>query len=170
MVQIKGVATLSVSKLFDNGKHEINSNYNGKIILFNPATLTVDIDRTPVEFWVSTSGNDTTGDGSKNNPFNTINHAITAALDKSINITIHIMDGTYLNSNVYLNNIYFENNKGNLGGAVLNSGNMKINNCSFVRNGFSSYGGGLTNNGTLIVDNSYFFANYAYRGANIFCN
>jgi predicted outer membrane repeat protein len=72
------------------------------------------------------------------------------------------------NSNVYLNNIYFENNKGNLGGAVLNSGNMKINNCSFVRNGFSSYGGGLTNNGTLIVDNSYFFANYAYRGANIF--
>ncbi len=31
----KGVATLSVSKLFDNGKHEINGNYNGeqKIIL-----------------------------------------------------------------------------------------------------------------------------------------
>ena len=92
----KGVATLSVSKLFDNGKHEINGNYNGENNTFNPATLTVDIDRTPVEFWVSTSGNDTTGDGSKNNPFNTINHAITAALDKSINITIHIMDGTYL--------------------------------------------------------------------------
>ena len=92
----KGVATLSVSQLFDNGKHEINGNYNGENNTFNPATLTVDIDRTPVEFWVSTSGNDTTGDGSKNNPFNTINHAITAALDKSINITIHIMDGTYL--------------------------------------------------------------------------
>ena len=71
-------------------------------------------------------------------------------------------------SNVHLNNIYFENNKGTLGGAVLNSGNMIINNCSFVRNGFSSYGGGLTNNGTLIVNNSYFFANYAYRGSNIF--
>ena len=92
----KGVATLSVSKLFDNGKHEITGKYNGENNTFNPATLTVDIDRTPVEFWVSTSGNDTTGDGSKNNPFNTINHAITAALDKSINITIHIMDGTYL--------------------------------------------------------------------------
>ena len=92
----KGVATLSVSQLFDNGKHEITGKYNGENNTFNPATLTVDIDRTPVEFWVSTSGNDTTGDGSKNNPFNTINHAITAALDKSINITIHIMDGTYL--------------------------------------------------------------------------
>ena len=92
----KGVATLSVSQLFDNGKHEITGKYNGENNTFNPATLTVDIDRTPVEFWVSTSGNDTTGDGSKNNPFNTIDHAITAALDKSINITIHIMDGTYL--------------------------------------------------------------------------
>lgn len=92
----KGVATLSVSQLFDNGKHEITGKYNGENNTFNPATLTVDIDRTPVEFWVSTSGNDTTGDGSKNNPFNTINYAITAALDKSINITIHIMDGTYL--------------------------------------------------------------------------
>nr|WP_303212263.1 Ig-like domain repeat protein [Methanobrevibacter smithii] len=92
----KGVATLSVSQLFDNGKHEITGKYNGENNTFNPATLTVDVDRTPVEFWVSTSGNDTTGDGSKNNPFNTIDHAITAALDKSINITIHIMDGTYL--------------------------------------------------------------------------
>ena len=91
-----GFASVSVSKLFDNGKHEINGNYNGENNTFNPATLTVNIDRTPAEFWVSTKGNDTTGDGSKNNPFNTINHAITAALDKSINITIHIMDGTYL--------------------------------------------------------------------------
>nr|WP_301867809.1 Ig-like domain repeat protein [Methanobrevibacter smithii] len=91
-----GFASVSVSKLFDNGKHEINGNYNGENNTFNPATLTVNIDRTPAEFWVSTKGNDTTGDGSKNNPFNTINHAITAGLDKSINITIHIMDGTYL--------------------------------------------------------------------------
>ena len=91
-----GFASVSVSKLFDNGKHEINGNYNGENNTFNPATLTVNIDRTPVEFWVSTKGNDTTGDGSKNNPFNTIDYAITAALDKSINITIHIMDGTYL--------------------------------------------------------------------------
>ena len=91
-----GFASVSVSKLFDNGKHEINGNYNGENNTFNPATLTVNIDRTPAEFWVSTKGNDTTGDGSKNNPFNTINHAITAGLDKSINITIHIMDGTSL--------------------------------------------------------------------------
>ena len=91
----KGVATLSVSQLFDNGKHEINGNYNGENNTFNPATLTVDIDRTPVEFWVSTSGNDTTGDGSKNNPFNTINHAITAALDK-INQHYYSYYGWYL--------------------------------------------------------------------------
>lgn len=91
----KGVATLSVSKLFDNGKHEINGNYNGENNTFNPATLTVDIDRTPVEFWVSTSGNDTTGDGSKNNPFNTINHAITAALDK-VNQHYYSYYGWYL--------------------------------------------------------------------------
>ena len=41
-------ASVSVSKLFDNGKHEINGNYNGENNTFNPATLTVNIDRTPL--------------------------------------------------------------------------------------------------------------------------
>ena len=82
----------------------------------------------------------------------------------NIHSPIWILEG----ANVCLNNVYFEGNTGTLGGAILNSGNLKINNCSLVRNGFSSYGGGVFNNGTLIADNCYFFANYAYRGSNIF--
>ncbi|WP_299522028.1 S-layer family protein [uncultured Methanobrevibacter sp.] len=91
----KGIASITVSKLFDNGKYIIDGAYSGNLNTYHKGTLDIDIDRTLVEFWVSTKGNDTTGDGSKLNPFNTIDHAITAALDKSINIAIHIMDGTY---------------------------------------------------------------------------
>ncbi len=92
-----GMASISVSKLFDNGKYEITGVYGGGAnATFNTATLTVNIIRNPVEYWVSTKGNDTTGDGSKNNPFNTIDYAINTGLEKnSIDITVHIMDGTY---------------------------------------------------------------------------
>ena len=105
-----GVASLTVSKLVDNGKCEISGAYNGGAnATFNNATLTVNINRNPVEYWVSTKGNDTTGDGSKNNPFNTINYAITTGLENSIDITLHIMDGTYVgtgNTNLKYDKIF----------------------------------------------------------------
>ena len=54
------------------------------------------------EIYVSTSGNDTTGDGTQNKPFRTISKAIQYA-PYLINQTINIASGTY-NENVTINN------------------------------------------------------------------
>ncbi len=48
-----------------------------------------------VEFWVSNSGSDKNGTGSKDNPFNSISYAVGEATKNCRNIVIHIMEGTY---------------------------------------------------------------------------
>lgn len=48
------------------------------------------------EVWVATNGNDTTGDGTENNPFATITKALTQSA-----VTIHIKEGTYTQGTHY---------------------------------------------------------------------
>jgi len=47
------------------------------------------------DYYVSTTGNDTTGDGSEGNPWRTIKHAISQAVSGD---TIHVASGTYVES------------------------------------------------------------------------
>ncbi|WP_298501055.1 Ig-like domain-containing protein [uncultured Methanobrevibacter sp.] len=94
-----GVATLTVNKLMENGKYALSGDYGDE----NPmeceiknATVTVDFDHNPMDVWVSPSGNDTTGNGSETNPFQTIKTAIDYAIDEdSVIITVHAKDGIY---------------------------------------------------------------------------
>ena len=97
-----GVAKLTVSKLLENGKYTISGTQSYSTSSTNPfevsvtdATATVNFDHSPVEYWVSTTGNDTSGDGSKNNPFLTLKHALDVGTAATVDLTVHMMDGIY---------------------------------------------------------------------------
>ena len=49
--------------------------------------------------WISTTGNDSTGDGTENNPYLTLTKAMTVAT------TIHVKEGTYNQGTHYVNNV-----------------------------------------------------------------
>ena len=53
-----------------------------------------------MNIYVSTTGNDTAGDGSTNNPYQTIKQGI---LMVSPNGTLHIANGTYIENNIQIN-------------------------------------------------------------------
>lgn len=55
------------------------------------------------EVWVATNGNDTTGDGTENNPYATITKALTVSA-----VTIHIKEGTYTQGTHYATSCYFD--------------------------------------------------------------
>jgi predicted outer membrane repeat protein len=94
-----GLATLTITKLLGNGNYSLTGDYGNE----NPmgcdvinATVIVDFNHNPMDVWVSPTGNDTTGNGSEDNPFQTIKTAIDYAIDEdSVEITIHAKEGTY---------------------------------------------------------------------------
>lgn len=55
------------------------------------------------EVWVATTGNDSTGDGTENNPYATITKALTTSA-----VTIHIKEGTYTQGTHYESNCYLD--------------------------------------------------------------
>ena len=57
---------------------------NGKARVSNSVTI-----------WVAPDGNDTTGDGTENNPFTTIQRAVNELGDVCLNCTIQLKAGTY---------------------------------------------------------------------------
>ena len=63
----------------------------------NNAVITVNLINhiSNMEVWVSNSGSDVNGDGSKNNPFKTIGHAIDESTRDCENVMVHIESGTY---------------------------------------------------------------------------
>ena len=70
-----GVASLNVNKLLNNGDYPISGTqeYSSTTpnifeVTVKNGTATVNFDHSPLEVWVSTDGNDTTGDGSEANP------------------------------------------------------------------------------------------------------
>ncbi|BBL62254.1 beta strand repeat-containing protein [Methanobrevibacter arboriphilus] len=91
-----GIATYTFTQLFNDGLYVV-SGYVGSENLTSVRTgiINVSIDRSPVTYYVSNSGNDDTGNGSQDNPFKTIKKAIDQGFAVSIYPTIMIMEGTY---------------------------------------------------------------------------
>ena len=98
-----GVATLPMKKLLDNGEHTISGtqaydNTNQFNVTVINGSATVDFDQTPVDVWVSTEGNDETGDGSETNPFLTLKKALDYGTAATVDLTVHIKNGLYKGS------------------------------------------------------------------------
>ena len=91
-----GIATYTFTQLFDDGLYVV-SGYVGSENLTSVRTgiINVSIDRSPVTYYVSNSGNDDSGDGTEDNPFKTIQNAINRGFAVSIYPTIIIKDGVY---------------------------------------------------------------------------
>ena len=115
--------------------------------------------------WVATTGDDI-NEGSEVNPVATIAKAIELAGD---GYTIHIADGTYVNSAV----LTISKNLTFVGGAntIIDGNALRImevtantavvlNNLSFT-NGKAAYAGAILNNGNLTILNSEFYSNKA---------
>ena len=95
-----GVASLTVNKLLENGEYTISgtqaySDVNPFEVTVVDGKATVNFDHSPAEVWVSTEGNDTTGDGSEANPFLTLKKALDYGTATSVDLTVHIKDGLY---------------------------------------------------------------------------
>lgn len=97
-----GIASIIVIKLLNNGDYTLNGTYyyseNPYEVNVKNATLHVDFDHDPLELWVSNEGNDTTGNGSENNPFKTLKYALNYGFENTIDLTIHMKDGIYTGS------------------------------------------------------------------------
>ncbi|MCZ3365608.1 right-handed parallel beta-helix repeat-containing protein [Methanobacterium veterum] len=104
---VNGVATLNYIG-FKNGAYNLTGNYSNAVdpVYTKDGVVKVAInEKDSVEQYVSKSGSDFTGDGSKAKPFATIQKALTAAVELSRNITIHLLEGIYSgvgNTNVTL--------------------------------------------------------------------
>ncbi|MBE6511041.1 MAG: hypothetical protein E7Z74_07245 [Methanobrevibacter millerae] len=98
-----GVASLTVNKLLENGEYAISgtqsySDVNPFDVTVVDGKATVNFDHSPAEVWVSTEGNDTTGDGSEANPFLTLKKALDYGTIASVDLTVHIKNGLYQGS------------------------------------------------------------------------
>ena len=95
---INNVATLNYAG-FDEGKYNLTgymSNQASSVII-NEGTINVKLDGIldKVTYYVSNNGSDESGNGSQNNPFKSISHAVAEASKKCHNITINIAEGKY---------------------------------------------------------------------------
>uniref|UniRef100_UPI001C73DC5E hypothetical protein n=1 Tax=Methanobrevibacter oralis TaxID=66851 RepID=UPI001C73DC5E len=108
-----GIASLIVNKLLENGDYTLSGTYyhyenNPFEVNVKNATIHVDFNHDPLELWVSNDGNDITGNGSKNNPFKSLKHALNYGFENTINLTIHMKNGIYNgddNRNLHYSNI-----------------------------------------------------------------
>ena len=95
-----GVASLTVNKLLENGEYTISgtqaySDVNPFDVTVVDGKATVNFDHSPAEVWVSTEGNDTTGDGSEANPFLTLKKALDYGTAATVDLTVRIKNGLY---------------------------------------------------------------------------
>ncbi len=97
-----GVASLNVNKLVENGEYPISGTqeYSSTTpnifeVTVKNGTATVDFDHSPLEVWVSTDGNDTTGDGSEANPFLTLKKALDYGTAATVDLTVRVKNGYY---------------------------------------------------------------------------
>lgn len=97
------------------------------------------------EAWVSTTGNDTTGDGTESNPYATITKALSVSAT-----TIHIKEGTYTQGTDYSTSVNFAG-KNIIGhGTVIlqndSSGHyVMVNNSAYIENITFKHGNSTTN-------------------------
>lgn len=91
-----GKASLTISKILDNGVYNITTNVNTFTIVKGIANVTVNT--TTIDLYVSPDGNDS-NNGSKSSPFKTIYKALTEGFSKNINVVIHLLNGTFKGEN-----------------------------------------------------------------------
>ncbi len=173
-----------------NGKTEINYTpniYSGIATVnatANNANVSTNITVTNTNIYVSTTGNDTTGDGSQINPYKTIKQGMTLISQKG---TLHIANGTYLENNIQItsdmtikgenqqNTVINGNKSGNTIFTITSGINVTIINLTLT-NGLVlessagvGYGGAIFNYGNLTINNSIFTNNTVnYGGGAIF--
>ncbi|MGN1362769.1 MAG: hypothetical protein ACI4VU_03475 [Methanobrevibacter sp.] len=114
----KGVASTSVTNLLDNGVYTVSGYYQNGDNTTNIKTGSIKfyVNRDPIELYVSPSGNDETGDGSKDNPFKSLKKAINTGFENHVNVIINLAEGTYAaenNTGISVNNIGFLKIRGN---------------------------------------------------------
>ncbi len=127
------------------------------------------------DVYVSPTGDDTTGDGSRTNPLKTIAAGIAGVYPSG---TVHIANGTYNEHDLTINKDMTivgagqanttVNAEGNGRIFTVNSGiTLTIQNLTLV-NGNANYGGAILNYGDLTVENCTFTDNTATQGGAIF--
>ena len=93
-----GEASISVTKLLDNGVHVITGYYEGQdnqTQTLNNGAINFYINRTIVHIYVSPNGDDENGTGSADNPYKTLNKAITEGFKNNVNVYVHMGEGEY---------------------------------------------------------------------------
>ena len=97
-----GTVSITINKLLENGNHVLSGNSESSSWSPNPfevtvknASVTVDFDQSPIDLWISPEGNDSDGNGSADNPFKTIKHAIDYGLENHIDVIVHLLNGLY---------------------------------------------------------------------------
>ena len=173
-----------------NGKAQINYTpniYSGIETVnatANNANIITNITVTNPNIYVSTTGDDDTGDGSQINPYKTIKLGI---LMVSPNGTLHIANGNYTENNIQINNdmtitgenqqntIINGNKSGNTIFTIASGIKVTINSLTFTNSlvfessAGGGYGGAIFNYGNLTVNNSTFTNNtVTYGGGAIF--
>ncbi len=83
-----GKITLSFDELPTNGRYNLYFGDN------KASVITVNINSQIFEVWVAPNGNDA-NNGSEYSPFETIEFAITKALENSLNVKVHVLKGKY---------------------------------------------------------------------------
>ena len=105
---------ISFSTVPENGIYNVTFGYNYHNEYYNysgaVATVNVQANNDPIDVWVSPEGNDE-NNGTHDNPFKTIEIAITKGFSQSFTVNVHLIKGIYSgNGNVNLT----ISNKGNL--------------------------------------------------------
>ena len=105
----KGLTYIYFYDMPENGIYNVSIT-SGKTTTDVLTTADINYSSEPVELYVSPEGNDA-ANGTHDSPFKTIQHALDAGFDKTFNVVIHLLNGTYIGGgNVELS----INNKGTL--------------------------------------------------------
>ena len=87
---------VSFSNVPNPGNYSLMLNFRG--VDYNLTSINVVYDDTPINFWVSPNGFDG-NDGTIDSPFQSIGHAIDSGFEKSFNVIVHLLEGTYTGEN-----------------------------------------------------------------------
>ena len=131
-----GIVTGTFTKLLDNGVYVVNA--GSTLLDVKNATAIYKIDRTFNEIYVSpTLGNDTSGNGSKENPYATIKKAISEGFNQGNFVNVHLLEGTYTGSEntlISLTNLGYLNIIGENDKVIIDGNNTASQAFSFGQN------------------------------------
>ena len=139
------------------------------ILTVNVAFAENDVNELNETIYVSNNGSDSLGDGSIDNPYQTLNHTIEVALNNS---NIYLKSGTYNSTGYEIKNksisitgigeVTVDGRNGEISQNIFkvhNGSSLILNNIKFI-NGYSDLEGSLSpiiNEGNLTIKNCYFY-------------